>query len=255
MAPIEIKMLIGLITGIVVGLTGASGVLVVVPLLTMILGTTMHTAVGTSLFVDMITPLFVAWSYYRRGNVNLRSGLWLAIGAVLGAQAGALVANEALSSDLMSKGFVFFMFLMAISMWVKSYREPREAKSAHLATMNWKNRLITFGIGIVLGMISGLFGAGGGLMFLLVLMIVLKYPTHLAIGTSSLIMAITAASGTLGYALQGNVDYSTGLIIAVAAVLGGLLSARLANKMSEKSLNRIIGGVFACLGVAMLILK
>ena len=92
-------------------------------------------------------------------------------------------------------------------------------------------------------------------MFFLVLMIVLKFPTHMAIGTSSLIMAITAASGTLGYALQGKVDFKTGIILAIAAVIGGLLSARLANKVSEKVLNRIVGGVFACLGIAMMILK
>lgn len=255
MIPSEIEILIGLITGVVVGLTGASGVVVVVPLLTMILGFSMHTAVGTSLFVDMITPLFVAWSYYRRGNVNLRSGLWLAIGAVLGAQVGALVANEALSSELMGKGFILFMFLMAISMWIKSVRAPREKEEFPLAAMNTKNCLITLGIGLVLGLISGLFGAGGGLMFLLVLMIILKFPAHMAIGTSSLIMAITAASGTLGYALQGNVDFSTGIILTIAAVIGGLLSARLANKVSETVLTRIVGGVFASLGVAMIFLK
>ncbi len=44
-------------------------------------------------------------------------------------------------------------------------------------------------------------------MFLLVLLIILKYPTRIAIGTSSLIMAMTSTSGTIGYALQGNVDY------------------------------------------------
>jgi uncharacterized membrane protein YfcA len=77
----------------------------------------------------------------------------------------------------------------------------------------------------------------------------------MAIGTSSLIMALTAASGTLGYALQENVDFSTGAILTVAAVIGGLLSARLANRVSEKTLNRLVGGVFACLGVAMIFLQ
>jgi uncharacterized membrane protein YfcA len=147
------------------------------------------------------------------------------------------------------------MFLMAISMWIKSTRPTREVSDSKLAILNWKNRLITLGIGIILGVISGLFGAGGGLMFLLVLMIVLKFPTHMAIGTSSLIMALTAASGTLGYALQENVDFSTGAILTVAAVIGGLLSARLANRVSEKALNRLVGGVFACLGVAMIFLQ
>jgi uncharacterized membrane protein YfcA len=81
-------LMIGLITGSVVGLTGASGVVVVVPLLSVWLGFSVHSAIGTSLFVDVITSLFVAWSYYKNGNVNLKSGLWLAVGSVTGAQIG-----------------------------------------------------------------------------------------------------------------------------------------------------------------------
>ena len=255
MIPIEIEILIGLATGLVVGITGASGVLLVVPLLTILLKFSMHTAVGTSLFVDMITPLFVAYSYYRHGNVNLKAALWLAVGAILGAQAGALVANKFVPSELMSKGFILFMLAMAVSMWVKSYRPRQENTKVRLSEMNNKNRLITFGIGLVLGINSGLFGAGGGLMFLLVLLVILKYPTRMAIGTSSLIMAMTSASGTLGYAMQGNVDFTTGIIIAVSAVVSGVLGARLANKVSDKILNRIVGTMFAVIGVLMYFLK
>jgi hypothetical protein len=77
----------------------------------------------------------------------------------------------------------------------------------------------------------------------------------MAVGTSSLIMAMTAASGTLGYGLQGNVDYATGIIISIAAVLSGMLSARLANRVPDVILNRIAGSVFAVLGIVMMILK
>ncbi len=255
MIPLEIEILIGLATGLVVGVTGASGVLLVVPLLTMLLKFNMHTAVGTSLFVDVITPLVVAITYYRHGNVNLKAALWLAIGAILGAQAGALVANQFVPSDLMSKGFTLFMLIMALSLWIKSYRPKKENVKVRLSEMNHKNRLITLGIGLLLGVNSGLFGAGGGMMFLLVLLVILKYPTHLAIGTSSLIMAMTAASGTVGYALQGNVDFRTGAIIAVAAVASGLVGARLVHKVDEKILNRIVGTIFAVIGVVMYFIK
>lgn len=255
MITLEIEALIGLATGLIVGITGASGVLLVVPALTILLGYPMHTAVGTSLFVDIITPLVVAITYYRHGNVNLKTAFWLACGAILGAQGGALIANLALPSELMGKGFVIFLFLMAISMWFKNKRPPRDNNSVKLAVMTTKNRLITFGIGLLLGIISGLFGAGGGLMFLLVLMVVLKYPIRMAVGTSSLIMAMTAASGTVGYGLQGNVDYTTGIIISIAAVLSGMLSARIANKVSDVILNRIAGSVFAILGIVMIFLK
>lgn len=255
MFSILIKILIGLITGTVVGLTGASGVIVVVPLLVTILGFPMHTAIGTSLFMDTITPLPVAWSYYRNGNINLKSGLWLAAGALLGAQAGAFVANQSISGEMMGKGFVALMFVMAISMWFKGTRPERKRSEAQLTKMTMKNCLLTFGIGLVLGTFSGMFGAGGGIMFLLVLMFVLKYPTHMAIGTSTLIMAFTACSGTLGYAMHGHVDFASGLMIAIGSIVGGLFSAKFANQVSEAKLNRIIGGVFACLGVMMIFLK
>jgi len=255
MLALEIETLIGLATGLVVGVTGASGVLLVVPLLTILLQFNMHTAVGTSLFVDMITPLFVAISYYRHGNVNLKAALWLAVGAILGAQVGALIANEFVPSELMGKGFILFLLAMAVTMWVKSFRPKKENTKVRLSEMNHKNRLITFGIGLLLGINSGLFGAGGGLMFLLVLIVILKYPTRIAIGTSSMIMAMTSMSGTVGYAIQGTVDYKTGAIIAVAAVVSGLLGARLANKVDEKILNRIVGSIFAVIGILMYFLK
>jgi len=147
------------------------------------------------------------------------------------------------------------MLIMAVSMWVKSFRPKQENTRVRFSEMNNKNRLITFGIGLILGINSGLFGAGGGLMFLLVLIIILKYPTRLAVGTSSLIMAMTAASGTIGYAIQGNVDFRTGTIIAIAAVISGLLGARLANKVPENTLNRIVGTAFGIIGIAMYFLK
>jgi hypothetical protein len=64
-------------------------VVVVVPLLTVLLGFSMHSAIGTSSFAYVITPPFVAWSYYKDENVNLKSGLWLALRAIAGAQVGS----------------------------------------------------------------------------------------------------------------------------------------------------------------------
>lgn len=61
------------------------------PALTMALGP-VHVATGTSLAVDVIASITVAYVYYRCGNVDLRSGVWLASGAVLGAQAGSILA-------------------------------------------------------------------------------------------------------------------------------------------------------------------
>lgn len=86
----------------------------------------------------------------------------MACGAILGAQSSALIANLAIPSELMGKGFIIFLFLMAIAMWFKNKRPPRDNTTVKLAVVTKKNRLITFGIGLILGIISDLFGAGGG---------------------------------------------------------------------------------------------
>jgi uncharacterized membrane protein YfcA len=134
----EIDALIGLATGLVVGITGASGVLLVVPLLTILLKFSMHNAVGTSLFVDMITPLFVAISYYRHGNVKLKAAFWLAVGRSW-EPAGALVANKFVPSDLMNKGLSSF-YLAWRYRCGKSYRPRRENTRVRFEEMNHKNR-------------------------------------------------------------------------------------------------------------------
>ncbi|MBS7280977.1 MAG: sulfite exporter TauE/SafE family protein, partial [Candidatus Freyarchaeota archaeon] len=68
-------------------------------------------------------------------------------------------------------------------------------------------------------------GAGGGVMFLLVLIFVLKYPIHGAIGTSTLIMAITATSGAIGYSLNGNINLIIAVIVGAGTILGGRVGA------------------------------
>jgi len=82
-------VLIGVFTGVVTGLTGASGVIVVVPLVNLLMNFSMHESIGTSLMVDIIAPLAISYTYYRHGNINIRSGVWIAIGSIFGAQVGA----------------------------------------------------------------------------------------------------------------------------------------------------------------------
>ncbi len=68
--------------------------------------------------------------------------------------------------------------------------------------MNAENQLITVGFGLILGVIRGLFDAGGRLMFLLLLLGILKYPPRLVVRTSSLIITMTAVLDIVGYDLK-----------------------------------------------------
>jgi hypothetical protein len=83
------------------------------------------------------------------------------------------------------------------------------------------------------------------------LIVLMSFPLHKAIGTSTLIMVITALSSTVGYAARGNIDLVFCGFLAVGAVLGGILGSRYANKINEKILLKIVGICFMGMGVVM----
>ena len=91
-------------------------------------------------------------------------------------------------------------------------------------------------------------------MFLFVLLLVLGMELHMAIGTSTLIMAITAASGTIGYAIQGNVYWLAGIFIAIGSIFAVRIGAKAANKMNVNALGRIIAIILIVLGVMMVVM-
>ena len=260
-----VSLLIGLCSGAVTGLMGASGVLIVVPALTMALGLPVHVAIGTSLAVDVIASVVVTYTYYRNKNVDLRSGVWLALGAVIGAQVGSIIAVYIPEFEL-SGGFGVFLILSGVGLWRKDVRERLRLftgasqiietdQAAHTENIKVETEkiVLTLLIGFLIGIISGIFGAGGGVMFLLVLIFILKYHVHKAIGTSTLIMAITAASGAVGYALNGNISLIIALIVGAGTIIGGRIGATYANRASEENLAKIVGLIFAILGIIMII--
>ena len=250
-------IIIGILTGTMTGLTGASGVIVVVPLVSLMLNFPVHQSIGTSLMVDTIAPLLISYTYFKHGNIDFKSGLWLAFGAVFGAQLSALFVTG-ISGPNLGLGFGVFLIAMSAMIWKKGFnRQSPENNSVKGMRLNrhYQRAAVSLILGFALGIQAGFVGAGGGALILLILLFVLNIPLRRAIGTSTLIMSLTACSGTFGYALRGNINYLAGLIIALSAVAGGITSARLAHKVDEKFLARVIGIIFMSLGTLMILMR
>ncbi len=252
---------IGFTAGIMTGLIGASGVMVLVPGITM-LGYSTFDAIGVSLFADTIASLVVSWTYYKAGNLNLKQGWWIVIGSVLGAQIGSFISPNIPEVGL-GNSFGIFLIVTAIIFWRRGRKNPVSSNEEPVVNKYSENRIlkmlrtniIASGIvlGLFVGIISGLLGAGGGVMILLILVFVLNYKMHEGVGTSTLIMAFTAASGALGHAMTGNLPAKAAICCAVGTVAGGRIAARYANKVNEAILSKIVGSIFCILGIMMLI--
>ena len=255
--PLLVLILLGLISGLVMSLVGASAVMVIVPGLSLVLGYQMHTAIGVSLLVDVLASLAVGYSYYNHGNVDLRQGLWIALGSVIGAQMGA-GCTVIIPEFLLAISYGLWMITAGATIWKKGLdRNAISDRFAQYARFDSKERriIIALALGFLIGLNCGVFGAGGGVLILMVLMFVLDYPIHKAIGTSTIIMAITASSATFGYLMRGNIDIYASIVVAAGTIAGGLAGARFANESKEGILSKIVGGIFISLGVIMSVLR
>ncbi|HEY6783921.1 MAG TPA: sulfite exporter TauE/SafE family protein [Gemmatimonadales bacterium] len=116
------------------------------------------------------------------------------------------------------------------------------------------NYLIVSVIGLVAGVVSGLFGIGGAILIVPALVLILKLDQHTANGTS--LAALLLPVGLLGamqYYRQGKMNIPYAVIIAIGLFLGAYLGARLAGGMSDVTLRKAFGGLLLVVSVKLLL--
>lgn len=249
-------IILGLFIGLVTGITGASGVLILVPILSTFFNLPLPVILGTSLLVDVVASIPVSYTYFRAKNLDVKGTAWIITGALIGAQIGSFFVvsvSKILIMAVLAAGMVFF----GIKMWQSgSYKDKNFSITLSGGLSNFlKTQVGMILSGLVIGLTTGIFGAGGGLTIFVILYSFLNFPLKKAIGTSSFVMLITAFSGVVGYWDNGNLNLILGLIIGVSAAIGGAFSSIIANRMNEELLARFIGGFFIFLAVVMIVLK
>lgn len=253
MESLFVLIVIGLFVGILTGMTGASGVLILVPILSSFPAFS-HLSIaiilGTSLIVDIVTSLSVSSTYYATAkNVDVKGSTWILLGAIMGTQIGSYLVISI--PEIWIKGVIAFGM---VAFGIQTFRKRIEKQGGKDGSSSHSTHPLLMVVwGMVVGTATGLFGAGGGLMIFIVLFHALKFPLKKAIGTSTFVMLFTAAFGVIGYAQHGNFDVHLSLVLGVSALVGGLLSSLVAYKIKEGVLVKIIGTVFIVSALAMLI--
>lgn len=105
----------------------------------------------------------------------------------------------------------------------------------------------------LIGLFSGMLGITGGVIKLPIMVLLCGVPMDIAVGTSTVMVAVTALSGLAGHVLIEQVDWRSGLLLAVAAVLGGTSGSRISLKMDKTVLKQIFGIVVLLVAVKLLL--
>ena len=229
------------VVGILIGAIGIGGVLLV-PMLTYVLGISIHVAIATAMFSYLFTGLVGAFEYSRRGSINWSKGLWLCLGGMPGGYLGAMTAwsTPGIILETVIGALVFLSGLQALRQGGR-----QEVKGGAL------NAPALCLIGLVTGFASAITGTGGPLV-LVPLLLWLKVPTLMAVGLSQIIQIPIALLATGGNLTFGHVDFALGLGLSAILVGGVVIGARVAHQVSRDTLKRIIATALLITGGAML---
>jgi len=253
---------VGLLVGLVSGLTGIGGGVLMVPFL-YVLYASLHVdpgvatvlAHGTSLAIIVPTAIRGLVGYRASGLIRWRAALPLAVSGALAAAVMAQVATQ-IPAHTLRLGFAALLALMAADLLLRRGRLDETEPDV-------RTRDHTIGaalLGLPVGALSAALGIGGGLPAALGMHYLLGMPFRVLAATSLAIVTVTAAAGSVSYLLQpvtglpfegviGHVDFAHGLPLAIGAFIGAPFGVRINRRVSVPVLRRVFGVLLLAVGV------
>lgn len=270
-----LTIFLGALVGLSLGLTGGGGSLFAVPLLIYVLGIQPQLATTVSLAAVASMSAFGAIEASINKMVEWRASLIFVIGGILCAPAGVYFASN-LSETVIVTSFAVLMLIIAASMWYKASKQPGQASIVRVnyyreIEMNGAickfddNRTIRLSApcsvalvisGGVTGVLSGLFGVGGGFLIVPALMFITQLNIHRAVASSLLVISLIGISGVSAAVYQGRpiaLDV-TGLFI-LGGIAGMLIGRLTAKQISSSLLQKVFSLFIFIIGLAMLFIK
>lgn len=253
-----VTVLYGMVVGLSLGLTGGGGSIFAVPLLVYGLHLSFRESVSVSLLVVGLTALFGALTQTGKRQIRWLAGLMLGVGGALGAPMGAWAGGQ-IPDSIGLASFATLMLVLAKKMadgklqdvpipWISCARPVSGEPQFHLSC---GAKLI--GAGIVAGILSGIFGVGGGFLLVPALLIIAGLDLRIALGTSLVGIFLIAGSAFAANweALRVELLPVTGWFLA-GSFLGMLVGLPLRRHLPENLLRRIFALIIAGVGLFIL---
>lgn len=207
--------------GMLLGFVGAGGSGFIIAILTTLFGIPIHTALGTSLAAMVFSSLSGAYSHFREGNISLKAGAYVGIFGAVAAYIGSKIASliPVQSLHWLTGGMLFLSAgILAIRLLIvsKGREENPSSIRIHRAAL----------IGLVTGLLSGMFGIGSTPFIQIGLFMILGLPLRQSVGTTMLVILPIAFAGGAGYFFQGYLDFVLLAQVVAGTMLGSYVGAK-----------------------------
>jgi uncharacterized membrane protein YfcA len=232
-------IIVGLGAGTLGSMTGVGGGIIMTPALTL-MGFAPAQISSTSLFAVTFTSFSSTISYAKQKKIYYKVGLKMAAAAIPGAISGAFISNVI---AIESFKIYFGILLMLAGIYIaysSSFIKERQKGPKGNDRKSKLLRPLFYSGAFSAGIISSLFGVGGGIVFVPLLVFVLGMTLPTASPTSQIALLITSFVGTVTQAVLGHPDYLHAASLSVGAFVGGQIGAKISHKVKESLLRKLL---------------
>ncbi|HZQ95609.1 MAG TPA: sulfite exporter TauE/SafE family protein [Candidatus Sulfotelmatobacter sp.] len=251
---VVLKILVGFIVGILIGLSGVGGGVLLLPVLIFGLKVPALTAVGSDALFNFFTKVPASLMHLKKGTVRRKVVLALGAGSIPGSICG--VKTLMYIRHLYGDGVNNFIktavgvLLIIIPVLLLFQRRIEERIANRPPTMRGFAGMAA--IGLVAGMLVGMTSVGSGSIIMMLLLLFYSFPPKVNVGTDIVhAVVLTGVTGFLHFRL-GNVDPTLVLTLLVGSVPGGLVGSHLATRVPMLWLRRILCALLLITGARML---
>ncbi len=241
---------VGAIGGVLSGMLGVGGAVVLLPLLTTFAGLSLKEASNITV-VQVVAAALVSIAVYNRVRlVHLELALYMGAAALVGGLAGGY-GSQAVPTVALEWLFLTVV-AVAIALLFIPVREPVQREERLPAF----SRSQAMGLGLSVGALAGVLGAGGGFLIVPLMIGALRMPTRLAIGSSPAVILVSGLAGLTGKLAAGQIQVTPAAALVAAAVPATYLGTHLGRRIPPRFLRLLLGLMLAAIalrGVVVLV--
>lgn len=236
---------IGTGVGAFSGAFGVGGGILLVPFLVLVRKIPQKRAQATSLVMVAMAAGAGAVRYAFSEEVAWLPGLVITVGGLVGAWLGAILVQR--SPNALLQGF-FGLLLMVAGIRMLWPTEDSDLTTELIPQLSLPVASGYLVAGLAMGMLSALFGIGGGILLIPILVFGFGYDQHLAAGTSLAVMFPIALLGAIRLTRPGLTQWRDGTLFGIGAIVGALLGASIALALSGSLLQIAFGVLMLAIG-------
>jgi uncharacterized membrane protein YfcA len=246
-----------ILIGVALGLIGGGGSILTVPVLVYLFAIEPVLATAYSLFIVGLTSAVGTVGYFKKGLVNIKTAIVFGIPSIIAVFTTRALIVPAIPKEVFSIGeFIvtknlLMMLLFAVIMIAASYSMIKKDKK--IINENSEEQKFNYPLilieGAIVGVITGLVGAGGGFLIIPALVVLSKLPMKEAVGTSLVIIAAKSLIGFFGEGGENGINWQFLITISTFAIVGIFIGTALSKKINGDKLKPAFGWFVLVMGI------